>query len=138
RPSAVQAADLLSLRLKVSCFGFPFGVRSLESVDRKISLRKGAKLRLKSKRLPSGENAGVSSLSPAGGDVSLRFSPVSTESSHMLPRSGVASHWPFGYQARPASLDTESRSVSLRSGPTIAGTRKTAAVFPDRARRKAI
>src|SRR5215469_3910032 len=34
RPSAVQAGHLLHLRLKVSCFGSAFGVRSCESSSR--------------------------------------------------------------------------------------------------------
>src|SRR6266566_1694501 len=90
--------------------------------------------RTKAKSFPSGENAGVESpRKPAGGDVTWRFSKLSSESRKMLLGSRGdrfpenARYFPSGDQERalPYSYSEKNAEVpeySLRSGPPRAGT----------------
>src|SRR5215475_14032866 len=85
--------------------------------------------------LPSGENAGLQSpTTDAGGDVRRRFSPVSGAKRKRLNGSSAevlsltTSHLPSGDQCNQVWLPKPKRlaqvSVSLRSAPPSAGTRK--------------
>src|SRR6266568_154884 len=116
-----------------------------------MSSAKKVLLRTKASVTPSGEKAGkVSPTEVAGGEVSRRFSPVSTETRKMLDgssgeiASGTARDFPSGDQAR-SSLVGKKRgwsippctAQSLRSGPPRAGTMKTARSLPEK-RKKAM
>src|SRR5215467_8992139 len=105
--------------------------------------------RLNTKARPSGENAGAPSPNTwAEGDVSLRFSPVSTDNRHNAEgsvgeaRSLTASHLPSGDQARLGDGNSVALglkiSATLRSGPPKAGMTSTAAFSRERSRTNAM
>src|SRR5215469_3935383 len=105
--------------------------------------------RLNAKARPSGENAGAPSRNTWGeGDVSLRFSVVSTDKrtnalgSFGESRSLTTSHLPSGDQARfgDGNSTTFGLKISaiLRSGPPRAGMRSTADFSGERSRTNAM
>src|SRR6266404_2372285 len=97
--------------------------------------------RTKASVFKSGEKEGKKSpTDPAGGDVSIVFSPVSTEIEKMLKGccceflSGAASSLPSGEKLSVFPITTGrygKTSASLRSAPPNEGTRKTAPLSAD-------
>ena len=109
-------------------------------------------VRLNASVRPFGERDGqLSPIAGEGGDVSLRFSPVSIASRNNPAgslgesRSLITSELPSGDQVRwvqkkKAVRNTSARNTSaiLRSGPPRAGINSTAAFSRERSRRNAM
>src|SRR4030095_8338952 len=104
RPSAVQSWSLIYRLSKVNRLGSPplAAMREMSSTPWPL-------MRLKASWLPSGEKTGLlSPTDPAGGEVSLRFSPVSVEIRTMLKGSaaeflsGTARNFPSNEYVSPS------------------------------------
>jgi hypothetical protein len=96
RPSGVQTGLVVYLFRKVRRLGALMGLRSSESSKRNRSPIPSRTMRANATARPSGETAGEQSLqnSPGGRVVSLRFSPLSTESRNKTGSRSAASRSP--------------------------------------------
>ena len=135
RPSGLQVGLSANRLADVSLRSSPFAASSPLSGSTQSSLCASVTTRRKARACLSGDNAGSTSPNtPAGGWVSLRFSPVSTDSRNRLAGSVaeslsvVTSHLlsPDHASKRRGTTFSTTVSATFRSGPPIAGITKMA------------